>query len=695
MVFSACSCNDPAPCEGDACPDNDGGADSSMPEFVCRSADDKTCVGSTHYTCNRVGEFLQPEQKNCALDGLVCDDELGCVVCPPDRVGCDENGDAAKCEPDGSKWNLIDDCDESIGEVCNAGQCLDSCVVAQMNRSYVGCEFFAADLDNASLGLGRDASAQQYAVVVSNVDSAYPANVTVEINDAPFGAPPQIREIMSASVPAADLEVFRLPRREVDGSSSNQQCFSVSDECPLSESCQCPDGPEDLCFCRNSASATGMNDGTHSAITAQAFRISSDRPVVAYQFNPLENVDVFSNDASLLLPSSGNGSQYTVVGWPQTIANDKFDPEQDFADGLEDEDLRATLTIVGNEDDTEVTVTFGAKVGVVVGVGDFEDQGPGDTLTFDIDAFDVINLETQKFNGDFTGTLVSTNGKPVSVFIGSEASDAPRFDTYRDRECCADHLEEQLFPNATLGERFVMARMPRRSVALNNAFTGLDNVAEVNEKEWVRVVAVGEGTTEVATTIICPEGTVDCPQNFALEQGEDRILLALQDFEMEATQPIAVLQILPSQFALGIPAKYPGGDPAIIAVPPVRQFRQEYVFLTPDKYAFDFVTLTAPAGADVRLDGESVIGREGCFSSPGDGIAREPGDPEPNYIIHRCQLSFPDIDSVGGRVDIKSGDQDDGVHTVISNQPVGIVVYGFDAFVSYAYAGGLNLDIVR
>jgi hypothetical protein len=31
-----------------------------------------------------------------------------------------------------------------------------------------------------------------------------------------------------------------------------------------------------------------------------AYRVTSELPVVAYQFNPLENVSVFSNDASLL-----------------------------------------------------------------------------------------------------------------------------------------------------------------------------------------------------------------------------------------------------------------------------------------------------------------------------------------------------------------------------------------------------------
>jgi hypothetical protein len=40
------------------------------------------------------------------------------------------------------------------------------------------------------------------------------------------------------------------------------------------------------------------------------------------------------------------------------------------------------------------------------------------------------------------------------------------------------------------------------------------------------------------------------------------------------------------------------------------------------------------------------------------------------------------------------GDQNDGVHTVVADLPVGITVWGFDSFVSYAYAAGLNLKPV-
>jgi hypothetical protein len=48
-----------------------------------------------------------------------------------------------------------------------------------------------------------------------------------------------------------------------------------------------------------------------------------------------------------------------------------------------------------------------------------------------------------------------------------------------------------------------------------------------------------------------------------------------------------------SQGTTGIPFTLPGGDPALIMVPPVEQWRSDYVFLTPNKYAFDFVQIVA------------------------------------------------------------------------------------------------------
>jgi hypothetical protein len=75
-------------------------------------------------------------------------------------------------------------------------------------------------------------------------------------------------------------------------------------------------------------------------------------------------------------------------------------------------------------------------------------------------------------------------------------------------------------------------------------------------------------------------------------------------------------------------------------------------------------------------------------------MERNPGAPEPERVIHRCQLSFPRVTS-GADSRVLANDQHDGVHTLIADREIGIVVYGFDRFVSYAYVGGLNRDIIH
>jgi hypothetical protein len=695
--------------------------------FACLYEEAVACVGNVHFSCEPSGEFLSTVRVDCddvVVDGRpsICVADVGCAFCRPDEIFCVGN-DVVRCNGTGNGYDVQEECDFEAGFVCQQGQCRNLCQVAVEERSYQGCEFYAADLDNASLGAGRDASAQQYSVVVSN-PSGQPTEVIVERNVAAQGEEPVIEEVERITLLPGDLEVFDLERREVDGSSSFVPC-GASDACQAHEACWCagdalvedppPSGGEHRdCRCRVRAGSNGMNDGTHSALSSQAYRVRSVLPIIAYQFNPLDNVGVFSNDASLLLPTSAINTTYSVLGWPQTIAHSVFPgracatdadcagtagslcdpsdrlctvPNEDFDARSNNEDLRAFLTIVGTQGGTRVTVTLGPSVRRVVGIGGYPDGAPGDVWEFDIGPFDVVNLETAGFNADFTGTQIEAS-RPVSVFSGSEASDAPRFDTLANRQCCADHLEEQLFPNDTLGTRFYIARTPPRSVALNAAFIDptTDSVGEFNEPEYVRILAVGPASTTITTTLPPPLDV------FEILQGEDVILRADQDFEMTASQAVAVLQILASQQATGIPNWYPGGDPATIAVPPVEQYRDEYVFLTPNLYAFDFVTVTAPRTAQVLLD-EQPIEDWNCTVAAADGRVRRDGDPPPEWVIYRCQFSFPDV--LGPNQPVDDGIQNDGYHTLRANAEIGLVVYGFDAFVSYAYAGGLDLDPIQ
>jgi hypothetical protein len=509
-----------------------------------------------------------------------------------------------------------------------------ACDLAAAAGSTAGCEHYVVDLDNAALGAGRDASAQPFAIMISN-PGPDAAMVVVERSTAPFGSPPSVVMLASVTVLAGSAETLTLGRHEVDGSS-----------------------------------ASGIDDGTHTALSANALRVRSTRPVAIHQLNPEQGVGNFSNDGSLVLPVHALGARYGVVGWPQTIAN-SLDPAHDFDPSRTDEDLRAFLTVVGTTAATRVTVTLGPDVRRVLGAGSIPIGSTGSMITVDLGPFEVLNLETEAFLGDFSGSLIAASA-PVAVFVGTEASDVPAFATLAERRCCADHLETQLAPDDRAGRRFVVARMPSRSAALNAAFVGTDSVAELPVVEWIRIVALEPGTTTITTTLPAPDDRITMTEREWIELRVDR------DFVLDADHRVSIVQALPSQEVTGIPNDFPGGDPSIFWLPAVEHHRTDFAFSIPAGYAFDELVIVAPAAATIRMDDAALPSH--CVSAP-LGV---------DWIVRRCAMSFPDV--IGRpAVRIEPGLQNDGFHTLSGDQPFGAIVSGFDSFVSYAYSAGATL----
>ncbi len=471
-----------------------------------------TCDGATLEKC-KADETGFDVLDDCGSRGLVCATSLlACANCEPGAGQC--TGQVTdRCNAAGTAFEPGAACDPTQGFACRGGVCIELCQQADAEHSNVGCEYWAADLDNAVESASLNAAAQQYAIVVSNAEPDVATAVTIDEDDAPVGQPANLRVVATATIPAGSLEVFKLGPREVDGS---------------------PDGE--------------FNTGTGTALTRHAYRVRASIPIVAYQFNPLDNLNVFSNDASQLLPesalaSSGGSTSYVVDGWPQTIATSDV-PSQNFGT-----DLRAFVAIVGTRPDTHVHVQTTARVIPGGPLGNGLDQGG--TADVVLQPFDVLNLETGGFNADFTGTTISAD-RAVAVFPGSEASDAPFFQTLADRFCCADHLEEQLPPVHTVGKRYALSRMPSRSKVVLAA--GAD-IGAVDEPELYRVLAVASGTTHVTTTLPAPDDAFD------LAAGQDRVLTAHQDFVLTASQAAIVMDVQVSQQAAGVPNGLPGGDP--------------------------------------------------------------------------------------------------------------------------------------
>ena len=216
-----------------------------------------------------------------------------------------------------------------------------------------------------------------------------------------------------------------------------------------------------------------------TVLDSLAYRIETSIPVTVYQFNPLDNLqEVFSNDASLLLPVDVLGKYYIAMTREQTFTN-----------------LRGYVTVVAVKDETQVSITVTAPTMASNG---FEHMEPGETLVVNMNRYDVFNIETYQPGADLTGTVVLSNHN-VAVFGGSEASNAPNtatcgsdgfcewdgetacetlLDCIEFNTCCADHLEQQMLPVKTWGTSYLATKSMERGA----------------EKDIWRIMAAENGT---------------------------------------------------------------------------------------------------------------------------------------------------------------------------------------------------------
>jgi hypothetical protein len=592
---------------------------------------DQQCLGTISRVCNSLGAWEETQCERACVEGR------GCVECVPGHYYCLDNW-VMLCLDDET---LVQDHECAINEVCILGECVPGCHPDALTTSNVGCEFWAADLDNEAYDMmgGNDACIQQFAVAVANVND-YPVQVTVYRNIARFGEPINEEIVLQRTVNPMDLEQLDLPQREVDG-------------------CMGQNGP----YVKHSGSGT--------FVSSHAYRIVSNGPVVAYQFQPI--VQQFSNDASILIPTQALGQHHYIMGWATANpCGDTMMPIESIPD-------HTAITIVGVHENTSVTVNVthpvmasGGDSGLVI------DETPaGGTIQFTVGPYDVVNLESLQFigsmmdcitalqngqTGDFTGSLV-TSTAPVVVFsnlvrgIGfGDADPTPHPDWDPQDTCCTDHLEEQLFPTTAYGWKHVITRSPVRSTD-----------PQWQEPDIYRVLATVNNTL-VTTTLAAPF------DQFTLNEGEwfdfwsDRPFIITSDPNQGGA--IMVGQILVSQGFI----PYGGiGDPTFTIFPAAEQHRDTYVFLIPTTFEDNYMVLALPQTCGIEIDGQPF----GEHPPPGCGPLEAIGvlDTVPyNQLI--CRM-------------------DEGVHTVTGNEPFGLTVYGYYNVGSYGYPGGSDVKIIN
>jgi hypothetical protein len=433
---------------------------------------------------------------------------------PGDGDGTPGDGDPGDGDPDGGiKFDMapLPDAGSDTGE---EGPVIpENCDQAANGTTTVGCMFYAVDLDQNG-GLEND----QYAVAVSNVQLDDPATVTVERKTGgnwQVVAGPVV-------VDPLDLHVFPLPN-------NNQQSSGIK------------------------------ADGS--------WRVSSDVPIIAYQFNPLIQ-GAASSDASMLYPVTSWDYINQVVHWGEGYG-------------------RGYITIVASADDTviEVTPTVTTMAGPGVPAG-----SPGVPFEIVLQEGEIAEVMVVAEHAQLTGTkVVSDENHPIAVFSGHECAWIPF------GQVACDHIEEQLSGVRLWGQNFAAGRVPVR-------------VPQNPEDSLWQIYAAEDNTT---VTITAHQDVTGLPMTPAvLDQGEKLEFFAggspanPGDLLIEADKPIAVTNYMTGFGNLGNGQNL--GDPAMVQLAPFEQFLPRYVVLVPDQWVTDVLVVTQPIGGTVTVDGVAI-----------------------------------------------------------------------------------------
>ena len=522
-----------------------------------------------------------------------------------DSIGTDdatadggETGASASASDGGEKLDVAGG-DDTGGN--DGGIPLDPCEEAAMAKSNQGCEFWAVDLPNVwddPLAGGTAAENMQFAVVVANTSDE--ANATVGV----FQGNNSGASFAATLAPGATQE-FLLPALNIEPRANT---------------------------------TNGV-----------AYRIQSDIPITAYQFNPLDNVSpVFSNDASLLLPTHVLAEDYTAVTGDSIL----LCTASDIFGCISSDNSGSFVSIVATEDNTTVEAFPSTTI------------YPGPT-TVNIDRGVVWTIISTSANsgvagqGNLSGTRISAD-KAVAVFSGNVATIEPQPITGA-LGCCADHMEHQMPPLVAWGDAYAVAPVP--APALQTA-SGSDRTA-------YRITGGYDGTS-LEYSPSAPTGaptTINAYQTVRFETN--------QPFTVRAIDPdkaFSVTQfILSGEAARGTssPAGTSGhaGDPAMIVIPAAAQFQETYIFLVPMGYQYNYVTIYRPEGAFVSLDGADVTNDAG-WTSVG--------------VVATTTWQFNHFLLSTGQHRVEGGE--DGT--------LGIVSVGYSPAVSYGFPGGSGVEYI-
>jgi len=573
----------------------------------CEPGTPQGCGGyTTELSCSEDGKVVVPKkctgQKQCAAGK--CRD----VLCTPGIAECNSQKDYRLCNEDGQGFGDPISC--KTGATCFGGKCLSLCETNLKVASNVGCEYWSADLPNYpdpfKNAQGLTPEDVPHSVVISN-PGVYDATITFTLQ-ATCG---------DGSQCIADTQC----KTKMGGKIQN--CGDVAGAgypLPVPN----PVVPAGKAVEFKMPVMNVQNVG----IWPKGIHITSDQPVVAWQFNPFDAEGAASNDGSLLLPQNSLGKQYYAV------------TRGSGAPFLGNPAQSGYFTVIAaSKGTTNVSVTVTGKVEANP-AANIPALAKGQTFKVALQQYDVLNLEglgvldIASGPSDLTGSFISAD-KPVAVFSGHE-EDVENIDGI-NAGCCAEHIEEQMMPLESWGSEALCVKTKSRG----------------NDPD-IWIVMAGEDNVQLKTN----PPIADLDGKTIAKAGQRIEIYTKESFLLQATGKIQVVQLILSgqDTTSGI------GDPTMMIVPPRSQYRSDYVILTADGYdkKGNWTSVVRPVGVQVKLDGQVLPA--GDFTPFGDGT---------------WEIAYEPV-TTGG-------------HSFEGAAPFGLMVYGYGQATAYGYPGGMNL----
>lgn len=556
------------------------------------------CDGTVARTCDGKGGY--ETSLDCASLHLTCADALGCVACVPFTGTC-KDGVATLCDATGAHTTRFD-CDPVQGVSCRPDGCKGPCSPSELSASHVGCEFWSIPTANDVWRSWFD-----FGVALASA-SPEPAHVTVSRGAS---------QVASVTIAPGEAQVVPLPWIDaLKGGDADASAGAV----PLAESVLAPVG---------------------------AYRVRSDRPIAAWQLNPVQwksaaastrgcpdplrsgSCLAYSTEASLLLPSHVLGADHVVGAWHAWHVDKAGGAAASIGDFLA---IAATAPGTVVEVRAASAILGGTPLGAL---------GAGATGQVTLGTGDVLELVTRGASAadSFAGATVrAPNGEPLVVQSGAPCAEVP------DGNPACDHLEETVLPSYALGDDYLAA-------------------APVTP-HGVRVHTLRLVAAEDDTTFDFDPPAVH--KTVTVHRGEVVELASItDDVHVHAQRPFVAVQLLHGSGPAGSGPPEPpaagSGDPAQTIVVPTRQFRTDLVFFAPPTWPEVYAAVVAPTGARVLVDGAPI--------APSDLRAIGAS----GFSTARVRLAAT------------------GAHRLSADRPAGATVYGYADYTAFAYPAGLSL----